>query len=61
MTETPTPRKGKKFWTIRMDRSGRYEVIPAVFRQTDGKTGGKTGEKPVSVHFPSRARHPKMN
>jgi hypothetical protein len=34
MTETPAPRKGKKFWTIKMDRSGRYEVVPAVFRQT---------------------------
>jgi hypothetical protein len=35
-----TPRKGKKFWTIRMDRKGRYEVAPALFQQRDEQFKG---------------------
>jgi hypothetical protein len=39
MTDS-TPRKGQKFWTIRMDKTGRYEVVPATFRQTDERGHG---------------------
>jgi hypothetical protein len=33
-------RKGKQFWTIRLDRRGRYDMIPAFFQQRDGTFKG---------------------